>query len=162
MSDPIILVIVALIILGMGVFGIWYDFLLKAKNLKVLEKKLYDKLEYRRDAIPYLLESYKALESNHEGLETIIEKRSEARDEMNFEKMWEIEQVLEASLDSLFERTKKNEALQKDIGWLEPRTELQNSWEEVTKMEQIWKEHRDAIASKQSKFPYMFFGKKVK
>lgn len=128
------------------------------KQLREIEKAVSTQLEYRRDTLPYLIESYRTVvEHPSDRIQAIIAKRAEAREAREFLNQWEKEEELEALLNGLFEETQENQALASDIGWLEARTEIQKAWSEINEKEEHYTSLQHHLQQKLKKFPFILF-----
>lgn len=164
MDPRLIAVIVGgIVLLGVALFWVRSRLKHQVKNLKKIEKELSEVLEDRRDVIPYLIESYREVVNQPaDQIQAVIEKRAETRDAREFKTMWNKEQELEALLEGLFNQTRSNQALEGDIGWLEARTEIQKTWEEVNEKETHYQKLTQSLQAQSKRFPYSIFRSVVK
>ena len=94
------------------------------------QQELVELWEDRRDLIPYLLESFRATGSD-ETVQSLIDLRAQARNAKTFEDTFHEEGNLEQVLTAFLEKYTKDETLNKDLGWLEARTEIQKLTEQI-------------------------------
>lgn len=127
-SDLIILLVGVGVLIALSVLWVWHYLFRKINELDALETSLLIQFEERRDILPYLLESYRSLEPKCSPFfEKIVTQRGEVRNSKAFASIREKERLMDAYLNEFFKETKGNVFLEKDIGWLEARTELQKN-----------------------------------
>ena len=163
MTDFIIILVGTIILFGLGVFWVWNNLVHQIKKLKQLQTKLNEILTHRLDTIPYLVESYRLVENQaNRALDQLIIQRTVTREEKKFEERFKKEKALGAQLNDFFEATKQNGRLQKDIGWLEARTEIQKIGETIEEHFINYRDLRLYVTDKMQTFPYVIFQRLLK
>lgn len=160
MENLLIILIGLAFLTIIGISWVWSHLIQQVKELRSIENDLSKVFDHRRDAIPYLIESFRVTtKQSPVALATVIQARAETRDSKEFKVLWEKEQALEKSLENLFNEAREHQGLQKDIGWLEAKTEIQEASEEVGEHESRYNDLRAYIEKKLQKFPYAIFKK---
>lgn len=163
MNQDVLLIIGGVVlILFMGLFWAWQSVRQSRKRLKFLEDELIKSLQRRRHVIPYLIESFRMSEqaAHHkttEVIDSIIEFRAAVRPLKSFPSIWEAEHKLETALAHFLNKVDEDKALQKDIGWLEARTDIKQINQFVKSHE---KEHtllQEKLNSRLNRFPFRLF-----
>lgn len=159
--DTILIGIGILLLLAVGLMWVWNHLIRQVSLLKSVEKELIKMLAYRRDVIPYLLESYRGAvtpEATHQAkIQKLITQRTEARNTRLFREVWPKEKVLEKELMDFIQENAKNALLEKDIGWLESRTELQQVHQTLEDYEARYNELTSYLGQRFDQFPYSLF-----
>lgn len=160
MTDLIIVLVGSLIILSLGTSWVWNNLVRQLKELSYLKDELDEGFAHRRDTIPYLVESYRGVVlQNNPAILDLIQERARIYELKSFGDRLKEEEILTASLNNLFEKTRQNGSLQHDIGWLEARTEIQKIAEEVVVRQQRYSDLHLYISNKIQEFPYVLFKK---
>lgn len=160
MTDVTIILVGSLIILSLGTSWVWNNLVRQVKELSHLKNELDEAFARRRDTIPYLIESYRGVISqNNPTISELIKERAHIYELKSFGDRLKEEEVLTASLNGFFEKTRQNSALQHDIGWLEARTEIQKVAKEVFDRQQRYNDLHLYISNKIEEFPYVLFKK---
>ncbi|MBT5015967.1 hypothetical protein HN748_02250 [Candidatus Peregrinibacteria bacterium] len=158
MTDLLIIFVGIIVLLTLGTSWVWNNLVRQVKEFKNLQNDLRETLAHRQDTIPYLVESYRNVEAQaNNQLDQVVLQRAVVREERDFEESFRKERALTEQLQDLFEGTRNNARLQKDIGWLEARTEIQKIGEAVTEHTQKYKDLRLYISDKLTTFPYVIF-----
>jgi hypothetical protein len=159
-SDLTILIggLVLLLLLGLG----WmrHYLLQKMQALTTVESDLMALFEDRRDVLPFLLESYRAVEPKVKPVfKQIVTQRAEARNSKEFQMIWQKEQKLEELVGKLFVALDGHTTLEKDIGWLEAKHDIQKKGEQIH--DQLDRRHvlNDYLQEKKRQFPYGLVGR---
>ncbi len=158
MTDLLIILAGAIVLLALGTSWVWHNLVRQFKELLHLESELKEVLSHRQDTIPYLIESYQnAVTQPNPHITEIISQRAIVRESKSFDERFKQEKVLNEMLDKFFEKTMQNQLLQRDIGWLEARTEIQGIAENVVTHQKRYQDLRIYISDKLEQFPYMIF-----
>ena len=158
MPQLLILLIALVILIVLGFAWVLDHLLVQAKKIRIVEEELVAKMAHRRDIIPYLIESYRGVEKTPStAIEKVIEKREAARNAKGFHAVWEKEQDLEEALVELFDGVKAETPVAKDIGWLESRTDIENEWEALDKLEKHLRENTKLLHTRLRQFPFAVF-----
>lgn len=147
------------LLLMLGLVTIWHGLWVKVKALRAAEQVAMKGFHIRHDLIPLLVERYEATchGARSVAVKKLVAERGEVRLERNMKKRLKREEALEASLKQLVKEGKKAEALEKDVGWLEARTELQKITVELGgALEQI-ECLRGGLAAESLRFPSWLF-----
>jgi hypothetical protein len=162
MTDLLIIIIGTLVLLGLGTSWVWNSLVRQLKELKKVEDELDEVLSHRQDTIPYLIESYRGVvPQGNPYLNDLIVQRDQIRSTRDFSERLKQEEILTAQLNELFEKTAQNQILQRDIGWLEARTEIQKIVEEVGARKNRYHDLHIYIQDKLGQFPYLLFKKQL-
>ncbi len=147
-----------LILFLIGVAWIWNHLMRQVRELAAMQEELVTVFDHRRDSIPYLIESYRAIESSpSKTVQSIIGQRANTSAIREFKELWEKEKALEAMLEKLFNEARDSAGLQKDIGWLEAENEVREDTEAITEHAGHYETLRTYIDQKTQKFPYAVF-----
>lgn len=127
MQQDIAIVGGGILLVGLLIIGaVLHRRALSKKNDEHAEDARAEKNAVRRDVIPYLIESYRAVvEKESPVVQNLIQARASARKAHTSLERKEAEQTIEKVLATFFEEEKEHPALARDLGWLEARTELQ-------------------------------------
>lgn len=146
-------------VLVLAGFAWTYEYLRRERRqLKDLEKEIFQHWERRRDTIPYAIESYRGVVAAASfSFESLIQKRAEAREARGFHRTWQKEEELEAMLEEWLEQAKGQPALGADIGWLEALSDIQQENEAINRKEGDYLKKKVVFENRLQKFPFMVF-----
>lgn len=162
-SDLIILLVGMGVLIALSVLWVWHYLFRKMNELDALETNLLIQFEERRDVLPYLLESYRSLEPKCSSFfKKIVTQRAEARNSKAFASIREKERLMDAYLNEFFKETQGNVLLEKDIGWLEARTELQKMEVQLAQSLDRHQELINYLKEKKGRFPTLLFSRLIR
>lgn len=145
--ENIFLFIIAIVVI-IFIWMLWLrhsitrDFLL-AENIKNL---LIEKLNKRRDSIPYLLESYKLEREPDDLWRKILAERSAFHEENNLEKEWELEKTMESFFNSAVGM--------KNLNFLEAKKDILDLGELIGEIKEEFYSKLEKYNQKRKHFPY--------
>lgn len=134
-TDTLILIIGAAALLALGGLAWAHQHRRKDHARKQRDAEHAARFAERRDVIPYLIEAYRTVvppKNVSDIIEKIIRQRAAARDAKGFESLCQKERLLEEYLNALFEETDGNPDLEKNLSWLEARTELRKMFDSAS------------------------------
>ncbi len=149
---------------GLGVVAllalaaVWYGLVVKVNALRAAERVVQEGFRTRHDLIPLLVETEGAGGAPQSKIvERLVVQRSEARLARTMQMALEKEEALEASLKQVIKEGQKIEALKKNLGWLEARTELQKTTKVIEEALEHYERARGVLATELLRFPARIF-----